>query len=288
MLREAGLPSSVLDGGLDHAMADAIARHLAGAGLDAVLLLAQDLPYDERGEPLASRAGFHVPNDRLLDLCAASAGRFIPAVSIHPYRRDALRELDRCAARGAKALKLLPNCHNADCNAPRTREFWKRMAELRLVFLAHTGGEMSVPVLNRAYESPEILRLPLECGVTCIAAHGAGASAPGIGRDHTERLAAMFREYPHLWCDNSALATPNRARTARRLLREDMVGRVLHGSDFPIPSGGLGPLLHGLVGPRDFIATARDPNPLRRDAALKRAMGFPDDTFTRLAGLLAP
>ena len=286
MLKEVGLPSSALRGGLDRAYRESLLRLVEASGLDAAVVLAQDWPYDERGEPLRDRANFFVPNDYLLDVCAASGGRFIPAVSIHPYRADACRELERCVSRGAKVLKLLPNCHNADCNAPRTRDFWKLMADTGTVFLCHTGGEYSVPVLNRAYESPKILRQPLEQGVTCIAAHAAGSSAPLVSRDHTEELVAMFRDYPHLYCDNSGLCTPNRAGTAKRLLRADAASRVLHGSDFPVPVGGIGPWVRGLVPWSAVRAASRDANPLRRDASLKRAMGFGDDTFTRLDGLL--
>lgn len=285
MLRGARMPASALTTGLDRAFREALLNHVESSGLDAAVLLAQDWPHDERGEPLRDKAGFFVPNDYLLKVCAESGGRFIPAVSIHPYRADACRELERCVAAGAKVLKLLPNCHNADCNAPRTRDFWKLMAATKTVFLSHTGGEYTVPVCNRAFEDPAILRQPLELGVTCIAAHAAGASAPW-GRDHTEKLAGMFREYPHLYCDNSAGATPNRAGFNRRLLRPDAVGRVIHGSDFPVPAGALGPWIHGLVGWGDLRDSAREPNPIARDALIKRVMGYPESTFTRLDGLL--
>jgi predicted TIM-barrel fold metal-dependent hydrolase len=285
MLREAGMPSSALRLGLDQHFRSTLLAHVETSGLDAAVLLAQDWPHDDRGEPLRDKAGFFVPNDYLLRVCAESGGRFIPAVSIHPYRADACRELERCVSAGAKVLKLLPNCHNADCNAPRTRDFWKLMTETGTVFLSHTGGEYTVPVLNRAFEDPEVLRLPLESGVTCIAAHAAGASAPW-GACYTEKLIRMFGEYPHLYCDNSATATPNRAGSTRRLLRADAVDRVLHGSDFPVPVGALGPWAHGLVGWGDLRAASAERNPVARDALIKRAMGYPESTFTRLDGLL--
>lgn len=285
MLKEAGMRTSALKTGVDRVFREALLNHVASSGLDAAVLLAQDWPHDERGEPLKDKAGFFVPNDYLLKVCAESGGRFIPAVSIHPYRADACRELERCVAAGAKVLKLLPNCHNADCNAPRTRDFWKLMAETKTVFLSHTGGEYTVPVLARALEDPAVLRQPLELGVTCIAAHGAGSSAPW-GKDYTTKLVGMFREYPHLYCDNSATATPNRTGCTRRLLRPEAIDRVLHGSDFPVPVGGLGPWVHGLVGWGDLRASAKEPNPIARDALVKRAMGYPESTFTRLDGLL--
>lgn len=285
MLHTASLPGDALRTGLDRAYRTRLTELVAGSGLDGALLLAQDLPHDDFGDPLPDRAGFYVPNDYLLRVCRESEGRFLPAVSIHPYRRDALHALARCIEGGAKVVKLLPNCHNADCSHPRTREFWRMMAEAKLLLLAHTGGEYSVPVLRRELESPETLRLPLETGVTCIAAHGAGASAPW-GIDYADTLLALFREYPHLYADNSALASPNRAGQARVLLRPEVVDRVIHGTDFPIPVGAFGPWVRGMVPTSTLRRAGATPNPFARDVLIKRAMGFPPETLTRLSGLL--
>ena len=285
MLKEAAMPVSALKTGLDRMFRLSLLNLVERSGLDAAVLLAQDWPYDDRGEPLKGKAGFFVPNDYLLKTCHESGGRFIPAVSIHPYRKDACHELERCVAAGAKVLKLLPNCHNADCNKPSTRDFWKLMAETKTILLAHTGGEYTVPVLRRDLEDPSVLRQPLDFGVTCIAAHGASSSAPW-GKDHVDKLCAMFREYPHLYCDNSATATPNRAGCTPRLLRPEVVDRVLHGSDFPVPVGGLGPWVRGQISWSDWQSTRREPNPIRRDLLVKRAMGYPESTFTKLDTLL--
>ena len=69
------------------------------------------------------------------------------------------------------------------------------MAEKKIIFLSHTGGEMTLPVMKKAYADPRVLTLPLECGVTCIAAHCAGGSYPG-DRDYTDDLLQMFKEFP--------------------------------------------------------------------------------------------
>jgi hypothetical protein len=45
------------------------------------------------------------------------------------------------------------------------------MAELNLPLLAHTGGEISMPVNRPDLESVDTLVLPLKCGVNVIAAH---------------------------------------------------------------------------------------------------------------------
>ena len=61
---------------------------------------------------------------------------FLPAVSIHPARPDAMEELEKCLEGGAAMMKLLPNCHEVDCSDPRFRRFWERMAEAGLPLLA--------------------------------------------------------------------------------------------------------------------------------------------------------
>ena len=101
---------------------------------------------------------------------------FLPAVSIHPARPDALDELERCLAKGAVMMKCLPNCHNINCNDRRFTRFWERMAEAKLPLLAHTGDEHTLPVVRPEFADPRILTLPLECGVTVIAAHCATKS----------------------------------------------------------------------------------------------------------------
>ena len=210
--------------------------------------------------------------------------QIIPACSIHPARKDAIEELERCAEKGAKVLKLLPNCHNVDCSDRQYLSFWQKLAKLGLPFLAHTGGEFSVPVLNAKFADPRILRLPLECGVQVIAAHGAGKS--GIwDPDYTVELLHMMDEFPNLFTDNSALASPNRWRTIPALLDPKIQPRVIHGSDFPIPSGGFGPWLGKLLSNSDYIESRKIKNPLERDVFIKQAVGFEESTFTRLAEL---
>jgi hypothetical protein len=66
----------------------------------------------------------------------------------------------------------------------------------------------------------------------------------------------------------------------------ELAARILHGSDVPVPvTGGL-MWAGGLLSWRDWRRSAAIANPLERDAQIKRAVGFGEETFTRLAGLL--
>ena len=163
MLRQIGLAGTSVHA---HDFDECYVAHLLNcvrtSSLDAIVLLAQDEVYEPDGTRRPDLGTFYVPNDYVLRL-AGEHPEFLPAVSIHPARRDAFDELDRCLAAGAVMLKLLPNCHNVDANDPRYRKFWERMAEAKLPLLAHTGGEHTVQVINAAYADPRVLTLPLEC-----------------------------------------------------------------------------------------------------------------------------
>jgi len=281
---QAGIFQSSQKLGVDQAYEEKLIELITQSSLDAVLLLAMDYPYSEDGDCLQAKAKFYVPNDHILSLAQADP-QLIPACSIHPARTDAIEELERCADAGAKVLKLLPNCHNVNCSDPRYRPFWEKLAGYNMPFLAHTGGEFSVPVLNASYADPRILRLPLSCGVKVIAAHGAGRSGL-CDPDYTRDLLKMMDEFPNLFTDNSALASPNRWRTIKPLLDPKVQARVTHGSDFPIPSGGLGPWMGGLLKTGDYMTSRKINNPLERDVFIKQAVGFEENTFSRLAELI--
>lgn len=108
LVREAGLPASALRAGLDSLMVERLVELVRASSLDAVVLLAQDIPHHDDGTPLPEKGAFFVPNNYLPEVCERHPGQLIPAVSIHPARRDALEELERCLQAGARVLKLLP------------------------------------------------------------------------------------------------------------------------------------------------------------------------------------
>jgi uncharacterized protein len=287
MLRGFGLSTDALDQDLDGLYARKLLGLVQSSSLDAAVLLAQDEPHDAGGRVLEGRGSFFVPNDYVLGLAAAHP-EFLAGISIHPARADALDELERCLGMGAALLKCLPNCQNIDWGDRRYTRFLERMAEAGLPLLAHTGGEHTLPVIDRSLSDPRVLVRPLEVGVTCIAAHCATASGL-FDTDYFDAFVDMVRKYPNLYGDNSAFNVPNgrlRSRHLDRCLADPLLGRILHGSDAPVPVMGIEPYLRGYIGRRAYFDSVREPNPIERDYRLKRAMGFDEASFTTAASLL--
>jgi hypothetical protein len=284
MLRQLGIPASALEGDLEAVYADHLAKVVRSSSMDAVVLLAHERVHDPDGTPRDDLGSMFVPNDVVLGL-ARTFPEFLPGVSIHPARRDALEELERCLAGGAVLMKCLPNCQNIDLSDRSYGPFWERMAAAGLPLLAHTGGEHTVPVINAALADPKLLRFPLECGVTVIAAHCATRSG-AFDHDYFDDWVEMLREFPNLYGDISAMVSLNRCGHLRDCLRPEIAPRILHGSDFPVPVLGHRMWLQGGIDRVAFRRCQSIPNSLERDWEFKRALGFTDEIATRPADLL--
>jgi predicted TIM-barrel fold metal-dependent hydrolase len=159
------------------------------------------------------------------------------------------------------------------------------MAEARLQLLAHTGGEHAVPIVNPKFADPKLLRLPLECGVTVIAAH-CGTKSGAFDPDYFDDWVALLREFPNLYGDISALVSLNRCTHLRDCLRNEIAPRILQGSDFPVPALGHRMWFQGWIDRETFRRCQSVGNPLERDWQFKRALGFPEETATRATKLL--
>ncbi|MEW6304478.1 MAG: amidohydrolase family protein [Verrucomicrobiota bacterium] len=284
MLRHIGLPVSALNSDLDRLYVERLLRQVRESSLDAIVILAQEQVYEADGKLRRDLGTAYVPNEYVLQL-AREHKEFLPAVSIHPARADGMEELERCLAGGAVMMKCLPNCQDIDCNDRRYQRFWERMAEARLPLLAHTGGEHTLQVVRPELADPRTLRLPLECGVTVIAAHCATKSG-WFDPQYFPVLVEMMKQYPNLYADNSAFNVPIRGRVTPECLRPELMSRLVHGSDYPVPVMGLWPWLRGAIDWATYRRWEQTDNVLERDYQLKRAIGFADETFTRINRLL--
>jgi len=287
MLQHIGLPISAAGSAdFDRVYVERLLEMVRGSSLGGIVILAHDNVYDADGRIMEGAGSFYVPNEYVLRL-AREHPEFLPAVSIHPARPDALEELERCLAAGAVMMKCLPNCHNIDCSDPGYTRFWERMAEARLPLLAHTGGEHTVPVVRPEFADPRTLTRPLEIGVTVIAAHCATKSG-ALDPEYFEVFSEMLGRFENLYGDTSAFNVPIRGRHVRECLREPIVSRVVHGSDFPVPVYGHWAWAQRFVSWSDFRRCEKSENILERDYQLKLAMGFPPEHFTRIHRLLRP
>ncbi|MEO1856026.1 MAG: amidohydrolase family protein [Rubritalea sp.] len=269
---------------LEEQYAENLAKQVRESDLDAAVVLAQDIPYNDEGCRMPNDAQCYVANDYVEDL-AKKHPELIPACSIHPGRPDAMEELERCITAKMPVLKLLPNCLNIDYEDDRYLPFWSRMAEEGMILLTLTGGELTVKVYDASFGDPKRLAKILDCGVTVIAAHSAGRSGL-FDPDWTGDLIDMFGRYPNLYADNSALCSPNRARTLKHILPPEVQQRIIHGSDYPMPVSGVGPWLCGKLKFSEHWKISKSKNILQRDYLLKKAIGFEADTFTRMETLL--
>lgn len=275
-------------GRLDQAYLELLDREVNSAvdngALDAVVIYAHDRIYSENGESQASE--LYVPNDYVF-ACAGREfmrGKYLPAVSVHPYRRDALDETERCIERGAVAMKWLPNSQGMDPRDRRCTAIFKLLAAKKVPLIAHTGGEHTVTVICPEFGNPETLRPALDLGVTVIMAHSGTRSGAFDGHWLNE-FCALIRRYPNCWGDTAAFCTPGRMRWIPKLLNEqDILEKLIHGSDYPVPVTAWFALKE--LGWRKVRELNRIPGILERDVKIKRAMGLPDTVFTNAARVL--
>lgn len=256
------------------------------------LLLAFDAACDGAGRVEPDHTMFRTGNAYAAQAAATRGWGWI--ASVHPARRDAVERLRAAHAAGASAVKWLPSAMNIDPASPRHRRYYAELVRLGLPLLSHAGEEMAVTGAN-AHElvNPLLLRHPLGEGVRVIVAHCA-TLGEAVDLDHPLRprvpafalFARLMDEPRHaglLHGDISAVTQINRASAdLRRLLeREDWHGRLMYGSDYPLP--GLGWLTSvrrlasaGLLDTTDVapLQALQSLNPLAFDFALKRCLSW--------------
>jgi uncharacterized protein len=257
---------------IDEGYVLALAEQVEKSGLDKAVILAQDAVYDQRGKPDWDKTHFYIPNDYLLQVVARYSERMIPCVSINPERADAIEELERCAAKGARILKIHPPIHGVDLAEKKHAKFFRRCADLKTIVMVHTGHEHSAPIFDIGLANPRKLELALDSGCTVVACHcgtGRTTDRPNMLPDFLE----MVHKHKNLWGDTSILGSLGRARDFKRLIADsEAKEQLLHGSDFPFPSVPLG--FAYIIGLKKAIQLQFIENWMEQDLALKEALGI--------------
>ena len=144
--------------------------------------------------------------------------------------------LEEVHRQGAVLIKWIPNIMYIDPSDEKFIPFYKRMAELKIPLLTHTGMEKSFANAKDEYDDQRLLELPLKCGVTVIAAHMA-TTGESDGQDNFERILPMFDEFPNLYTDISSLTQLNRlGYLAKALKHPGLTERMIYGTDWPLQS----------------------------------------------------
>src|SRR5690348_2091277 len=104
--RRLGIPGD--DEQTEQRLAEKLARTIDEAEqLDAAVVLAFDGVYSIDGKFDEPNTHLYVTNDYVIEL-AAKYPKMLFGASVHPYRKDAVAEVERCVKAGAVLLKWLP------------------------------------------------------------------------------------------------------------------------------------------------------------------------------------
>jgi uncharacterized protein len=259
-------------------------------------LLGFDQHYNADGSVNPEKSEFHTPNEYVWEVAQRYPDLFIPAISVHPFRADALEELDRWGRRGVKLIKWLPNAQGMDASEPRLDAYYAKVREYGMTILTHVGEEQAVHSKeDQRLGNPLLFRRPLDQGTRIIMAHGGSlGTCEDFEADdrrtvpcYTLVLRLMrspaYRQL--LFADISAMTQFNRLPEPllAYLAATDVHDRLVNGSDYPLPGVNalirLRPLIKaGMLDPADAdpLRELYGYNPLLFDFALKRRLRHPD------------
>ena len=279
-------------------LARLLALHRQGRGSGKLLLFAFDWRHNEAGAVQRELSAFHTPNEWVLEVARANPD-VLACASVHPYRADALEQLDAVAEAGARAIKWLPGAMGIDPASPRCLPYYERLVERGLVLITHPGEERSVEVHGDPdLGNPLRLRPALDLGVRVVMAHcaslGSNADLDSGENDPPQvssfdlfmRMMEEERYADRLFGDVSAMNFINRCgEPLRRVLpAPHLHPRLLYASDYPLPA--LEPL-HStrFLQYRGYLTAEErrlcneviDANPLLGDFVVKRCLKVEED-----------
>ena len=251
--------------------------------VDQAIILAMDGIIDEETQQLDKKnTQIYVPNDYIARE-VAKYPRLLFGASINPNRKNSIKLLEEAYRQGAVLVKWIPSIMNIDPVDKKFEPFYRRMAELNIPLLTHTGMEQSFANAKDELADPKRLTLPLKLGVTVIAAH-ISTTGESEGQDNFERILPMFAKYPNLYTDISSLTQFNkRGYLAKALKQAGLIERMIYGTDWPLQSFPLvSPWYHlRYIGMKNAWRVSRIENKWDRDIKLKQAFGVPYSVFDK-------
>jgi hypothetical protein len=174
-------------------------------------------------------------NDYILESAVKFPGRLIPFVGIQPLAgADAIREIERCAAAGARGVgELRPDVQGLDLGDRRViQPFVKALVERKLILLCHTDEPAGHTYPGKGATTPEAL-YPFIAGypeLKLVLAHWGG------GLPFYALMPEVSDALKNVWFDSAASPYLYRSTIYERVA--DLVGtdKILFGSDWPLLS----------------------------------------------------
>jgi predicted TIM-barrel fold metal-dependent hydrolase len=268
----------------DAVLGDKISESLAKSKyVSKAVVLALDGVVGADGKLDTNHTEVYVPNEFVAGVCAQHTNLLFGS-SVNPYRSDAIERLVWAKEHGAVLVKWIPPVMEINPDDSKLIPFYKKMVELNLPLLSHTGREGSFSRSAEDFGDPEKLRLPLSLGVTVVAAHIASGDKYH-GERGPDRLARLMREFPNLYTDISALTQINRPGTLQEALtKPEFSGRLVYGTDYPLINTALvSPWYSMHLSLRQRWQIWRTSNPWDRDVMIKQDLGVPTEVFARSA-----
>ena len=257
-------------------------------------LLAFDYYYKADGKRSVESSEFYVPNKYVFGLAGRYPEFFTPAVSVHPYRPDAVEQLEYWAQQGVRFVKWLPNAQGIKPDDVRLDTDYAALREHNMILLTHVGEELAVSSKSddQALGNPLLFTRPLDQGTKIVMAHAGSLGqsmdkSSGRWRDNFELFMQLMEapEYRNnLFGDISAITQFNRlpGPLMRLLERSDIHDRLVNGSDYPLPAINVVVstrilAFHGFITDQEkqFLNEIYRINPLLFDFVTKRILRHP-------------
>ncbi|HIB43117.1 MAG TPA: amidohydrolase [Nitrospina sp.] len=259
------------------------------------MILGFDKRYRPDGKEDLERTEFYIPNEYISSMVKKNPQIFISMISIHPFRKDAIKKLEEWNKKGVRFIKWLPNAMGIDPSDPRLDTFYSKVKELNMAILVHVGGEGAVHTGEfEKLGNPLLLRRPLDQGVKIIMAHCASLGnnldldTPSNGKvDNFELFMRMMGEKRYegfLFGEISGLTQNNRfdGPLQTLLAKKEWHPRLVNGSDYPLPALNAVIQTNALVNAglisedeRQALNLVYGYNPLLFDFVLKRTVRHP-------------
>jgi len=258
-------------------------------------ILAFDHYYHKDGTLDLHKSAFYTSNQYVFELSQEYPDIFIPVMSVHPYRKDALTEVQKWADKGVRWIKWLPNAQGMDASDPQNDRYYQLMKKHNLILLTHVGKEQAIDANEgQALGNPLLFKRPLDMGITIVMAH---CGSLGENKDFEnnnittpsfELFMRMMKNPKYdglLYGDISAITQFNRLPSPLLTLlkHKEIHHRLINGSDYPLP--GINMIIqtkslvkYGFITEQERLALNEiyHYNPLLFDYVLKRTIKHPE------------